>query len=724
MPNKLEFLRDAFGASSSRVALHLRPTMFNSRILIASFVCLAGVFLALFATAAPFRDRLAADASRPRSPELPPHVRPARVIDAIGGGTLSNPVARNGYLYVGSGISVNTWNIADPTRPVYVGKTSQVPPLGPIRALATVGNYLYAVWNTPDTTGGLLIYSLDDPAHPLLVSTGNYFSHHFRRPFGLAASGIYVYLGDSENGLIVFDASDPLHPRFVTRIGDIYEFDTMVVVGDRLLTTGRTFLFDHLVHVIDISDPAHPRELGNVSVDGFNIVRVALTDGYALGVGNQLQVYDLHDPSNIELIFSTKIDVAFNAIRAGDVLYLAGATGIQVWDFATPSAPVLLRTVAMNSFLADQALDTPFGPMFLTHTDRGLILDVADPRNPMLAVEFPIPTGVAAKAVGFDANYAYVAQEAYGLSVIDPETFNLVGRYDADLPFNAGDRDMEDISVDSGRAYLAAWGFGVLIVNLADPTRPAELGRFPFPFATAIEAHGNHVYVASSTNGGIFRILDVSNPSAPRELSALATSKTMDLTVHGNYALLADESNLGGIGGLRIINVSDPANPSLVAHEVGCPYAEGLDVSADGNTVFVACGSDEAFHGTLRILDTTDKSNPVTLSNLILPGSRNLPDYNVPYSVRVVDNRAYVGNEYGVDELDVSDPSNPVYIGRRATGYSVRKLSLAPDGRLFAFAAEGGAFLLSEGPSPPGIIPRPRPTPRPLPSPHSPSRRR
>jgi hypothetical protein len=673
--------------------------MFNSRILIGFFVFLSGVFLALLATANPLRaDRPTYNASRRVSPEASTPVRPARVVGSIGGGTLSNPVARNGYLYVGSGISVNTWNIADPTKPVYVGRTSLAPPLGPIRALATVNDYLYAVWNTPDTTGGLLIYSLADPAHPVLVSTGNYFSHRFRRPIGLAVSGSYVYLGDSENGLVVFDVSDPLHPGFVTRIGDIGEFDAMAVFGDRLLTTGRTFLFDHLVHVIDISDPARPLELGSVSMSGVDIVRAVLADGYALGVGNQLQVYDLRDPSNIELIFSTKIDVAFNAIRAGDVLYLAGATGIQVWDFTTPSVPLLLRTVTMNSFLADQAFNAPFGPVFLTHLDRGLVLNVADRWNPELAAEFPIPIGVAAKAVGFDTDHAYLAQEAYGLSVIDPETFDLAGRYDAALPFNAGDRDVEDISIDSGRAYLAAWGFGVLTVNLADPAHPAELGRFPFPFATAIEAHGDQVYVASSTNGGIFKILDVSNPSAPQELASLATSKTMDLTMRGNYAFLADESNLGAIGGLRVINVSDPANPFVVAHEMGCPYAEGLDVSADGNTVFVACGSDDAFHGTLRILDTTDKSNPALLSNLILPGSRNLPDYNVPYTVSVVGAIAYVGNEYGVDEVDVSDPSHPIYITRHGTGYSVHKLSLAPDGRLFAFAAEGGTFLLSEGP--------------------------
>ena len=91
--------------------------------------------------------------------------------------------------------------------------------------------------------------------------------------------------------------------------------------------------------------------------------------------------------------------------------------------------------------------------------------------------------------------------EAYGFSVAD-EAFTPLARFDADLPFDGAARDVEDIDIDSGRAYLAVWGYGVII---ADPhaAPPVELGRFEFPFATTIEAHGDRVYVAASTNGGI-----------------------------------------------------------------------------------------------------------------------------------------------------------------------------------------------------------------------------
>jgi hypothetical protein len=611
----------------------------------------------------------------------------------VGGGSLSPPVAHNGYLYVGTGVTLSTWDMADPTQPAFAGRTSGSPATGPIRALAMVGDYLYAVWNSPEMTGGLIVYSLADPAHPQVVAEiEDYIEADFKRPSGLAVSANYLYIGDSENGVVVMDASDPLDPQPVTVVGGIYEFAAMAVFGDRLLTTGSNFLSDRVVNVIDISDPAAPALAGSTALDGTSVLRAALTDGYAIGVGFNLLVYDLHDPANIQQIFNTEIDLATQAIRAGNVLYLIGATGIQVWDFTTPSAPALLRTVAMDSFAPEQVVDAPFGPVILTHLDRGLVLGVVDPLNPTLASEFALPIGVAIHAAAFDASHAYFAQEGYGLSVVDPATLELVGRYDADLPFDLGARDMEDISVDGGRAYLAAWGYGVLIADLTDPAHPTELGRFPFDFATAIEAHGDRVYVASSTNGGIFRILDVSDPAAPQELGAINTSKTLDLTVRGDYAFLSDQADFGD-GGLRIVDVSVPATPVVVGQELGCTYADGIDVSADGNTVYMACASDEESHGTLRIVDTTDKAHPALIGSLTLPGSATLPDYNVGHAVRVVGNVAYVGHEFGVDEVDISDPALPVQITRHETGYFVRSLAVAPDGRVFAFASEAGTYV-------------------------------
>ncbi len=613
----------------------------------------------------------------------------------VGGGSLSPPVTHGNYLYIGTGATVSVWNMADPTHPVYAGRSSATPAHGPVSALAIVGDYLYAGWSSPDGSGGITIYSLADPGQPTGVGEfDDYVVSNYKGPIGLAASGAYLYIGDSQNGLFVADASNRLAPTVIGTVGGVYEFDAMAVFGTQLLTSGNSFIGGRLVHVIDVSAPTMPTLAGTASLDGSSVLRAVLTDGYAIGVGNDLLVYDVHNPANIIQVFSAPIDQATGAIRNGNTLYLVGDSGIQVWNFTTPGAPALLRTVPMPTFAPDQAALTPFGPLILTHTDRGVLLDAIDPANPTLAASFPLPIGVGVHAGAIDANHAWFAEEGYGLGVADASTLAPVGRYDANLPASLAARDMEDISVDAGHAYLAAWGYGVLIADLADPANPVELGRYQFPFATAIEAHGNRVYVASTTNGGVFKILDVSNPAAPQELGELATSQTYDLTVRGNYAYLVDGSAFGA-GGLRVVDVSNPASPLLVGQDAGCSEANGVDVSADGNTTYIACATDENFANALRIVDTTDKAHPVVLGSITLPGSLGLPDYNNAHSVVVVGNIAYVGNEDGLDEIDVSHPAAPVWSARHETGFAVRKVERAADGRIFAFTSLAGVYVFA-----------------------------
>jgi hypothetical protein len=614
-------------------------------------------------------------------------------VDA-GGGALSSPAVHGNYLYVGTGATVNVWDMSDPAQPAYVGRTGASPAPGPISSLAVVGDYLYAAWSSMGTSAGITIYSLADPAHPVgAAEYDDYVTSEFFGPVGLVASGGNLYLGDAQNGLFVLETSNPTAPSVIGQTSDIYAFDAMAINGTQLLTSGSSFLGDRLVYAIDVSTPSAPSVEGSAVLNGGSVLRAVLTDGYAIGVGNDLLVYDTHDGANITQVYSTPIDQATGAIRLGNVLYLVGDSGIQVWDFTTPGAPSLIRTVAAPTFAPDQTAVTPFGPLVLTHTDRAVLLGTADPLQPTLEAQFTVPVGVAVHAAGFDGTHAYFAEEGYGLGVADGTTLAPIGRYDADLPPFLAARDMEDISVDAGRAYIAAWGYGVLIADLANPGAPTELGRFEFPFASAIEAHGDRVYVASTTNGGIFKVLDVSNPASPQELGSILTSQTYDLTVRGNYAFLVDGADFGD-GGLRIVDVSNPAAPTVVGQEQSCPYANGVYVSDDGNTAYIACGSDTSFANALQVVDTSNKAQPLLLGSVTLPGlPPNLTDYNVAHSVVVVGSTAYVGNEFGLDEVDVGNPATPMWSVRHDTGYFVRKVERAPDGRIFAFTSIGGVFV-------------------------------
>lgn len=615
-----------------------------------------------------------------------------------GGGAVSMPVLQGGYLYVATGATVNTWKVSDPAHPVYVGRTGSMPAAGTVTGLAAVGASLYAGWSNPDGSAGVSILSLADPAHPAKVAEfDDYVDSAFRGRLALAASGTHVYLVDDQNGAFVLDASNPLAPTVVGQTGGVFVAEGAALFGNHLFVTGSDFLGGRDVVAVDVSNPASPAVMGSTSLDGLAVLHVIPTDGYAFGVGNDLIVYDTSDPSNMTQIADVPIDVATGAARIGNTLYLIGNSGVQVWDISTPSAPQYARTVAMPTFAPDQVAVTTLGPLVLTHTDRAVLIDASDTQHPSLRAQFTVPVGVSAHAAAFDAAHVYFGEEGYGIGVADRNSLAPVGRFDANLPADLAARDIEDIAVDVGHAYLAVWGYGVIIADLANPAAPVELGRVEFPYASAIEAHGDRVYASSTTNGGIFTIIDVSDPTAPVELGSLLTSQTFDLTVRGNYAYLADGAAFGD-GGLRVVDVSDPTSPTLTGQDTGCPYAGGLFVSADGNTTYIACEADENFVNALRIVDTHDKSQPTLIGTIALPGSAALPDYNAAHAVVVIGETAYVGNENGVDQIDVSHPDAPAWRHRDATAWAVRKLALSPDGRLFAFAGPGGVYVYAPVP--------------------------
>jgi hypothetical protein len=131
----------------------------------------------------------------------------------------------------------------------------------------------------------------------------------------------------------------------------------------------------------------------------------------------------------------------------------------------------------------------------------------------------------------------------------------------------------------------------------------------------------------------------------------------------------------------------------LLGQETGCTSAMGVDVSPDGNVVYIACASDENFANALRIVDATDKTNPVVIGSVALPGASDDSPFNTVYSVVADGAVAYVGNDYGIDEVDIADPTAPAFTTRHETGYSVRSVTKAPDGRVFAFAGEAGVFV-------------------------------
>ena len=108
-------------------------------------------------------------------------------------------------------------------------------------------------------------------------------------------------------------------------------------------------------------------------------------------------------------------------------------------------------------------------------------------------------------------------------------------------------------------------------------------------------AVGTYVYLAAGTAG--LRVIDVADPSKPVEIGSYDTpGRAYSLAVAGDYAYLMD-------GDLRIIDISDPTVPALVGF---------YDLPESGTAGHVAIQGDQAFvtGSDFRVLDISNPAAP------------------------------------------------------------------------------------------------------------------
>src|SRR3546814_1388572 len=132
-------------------------------------------------------------------------------------------------------------------------------------------------------------------------------------------------------------------------------------------------------------------------------------------------------------------------------------------------------------------------------------------------------------------------------------------------------------------AWLAAWGYGLIGVDLTDPAAPVETGNVPFKFAAVLDVAGQYAYVAKWTNGGLFGVADISDPAAPALVwqGGLA-NQPYALEVDGSHVYMAESSESGHAdrGGLRLYHIANPPAQGEVSppHDIGrahCREREG-----------------------------------------------------------------------------------------------------------------------------------------------------
>jgi hypothetical protein len=603
--------------------------------------------------------------------------------------------------YLGIGASFATIDISDPAAPERLWQSEVLP--GRPAAIAVQPGLAFVRVGTE-----LWIYNVSDPAQPDLVGKMNGVSGD------LIAAGESVFtfaVGGEMSTLLAINVSDPAHPAEAGR-RQVTSNTRMAVSQDilYLASGGGAPNARNSPGILELVDPANlERTLSEIPLGAASNYALAVENNFVFVVENRhfekpdlLVILEISDPAHPREVARLELDIeqTISGIVASDKsLFLLSRsfphsgcpTSIHVIGTTDPAVPQVLVRLDPQSCFNHFAV---VGDKLAATSERGLeIFNIGD--LPNIA-----PSGVSAPngflSVGRVALYkdlAYLFTTAGGnrlarLKVMDvasipPELLNGDG-------LELGDPEpsiFEGLSVRGERLF----GLGPTAVDISDPASPRmavgdigasdKEGVFYWPPPVLVE---NALYTGLLTNtpdglriGGGLGIVDVSDPTSPILLNRVP----MEGFTVSAMAAVDKRLIVYSEPRLRVYDVSDPFNPVEVA---------GLDLSLTeptmdiaGDTVYLASRSDD--HPTLVAVDISDPTRLAEVNRFELPE----PDY--VKKIVASGETIYIHlDKGGIVAVNVSEEFNPYLSGKFTFPIS----DFAVAGNLLYLAAEDAGLLI------------------------------
>jgi hypothetical protein len=509
------------------------------------------------------------------------------------------------------------------------------------------------------------------------------------------------------NGIEIWNIADSTHPVYRNVIpygvGDFAIVDTFLYFG-----SWGTF------YAYSIANAASPYELGRCADSGY-VTTATKNVAVLRELDDVLGFIDVSNPAAPHRV-GTYPSYALDADARGSIccaaIYWSTDDDHFRFEVLDISDPANVRRIGSIDSVGgwDIHLSGPFAFVsgFQTSEWEFTIVDVQDSTQPHVVSSCATPSNNYGVWADWTSDRAFVA-DMTGLAVVDISNINSPV-YDTTLL--AAD-EAQDVWLDGSRAYIADYAAGLRILDVADPAQPTDLGGIDSINSVTQSAVGRDSFAFIGwAQPPYLRTIDVTDPSRPRTAGGCRVFDwPADMVLRDSLLYVAQAYRF------QVVNVARPRQPVLVGScvtmdgtefglaiqdsfaymmsgwlqivNVARPDSPFIVSTTSGGATGIAVRDTFAYvpnvYDTLWVYSVADPAHPRILSSS--------PTSVWPKDVALGVSTLYVGTvDNHVDIFELSDPAQPVRVGRITAASDVNRLWYA-DGKLYAATWDAGVAI-------------------------------
>ncbi len=251
----------------------------------------------------------------------------------------------------------------------------------------------------------------------------------------LAISGSYLFVAGSgyppAPALHIFEISDPAHPVDLGYQDGGGALTGISVSGSYAYVSTSYFGggYDLSTRILDVSNPTNPVMVGRIDGPWQN---GSIDGGFAYLVGSVLQVFDVNHPETAVALGQSGLPWGYSGsiVARSGYVYLIHVYGLSVYDASDPANPRHVGGPVVAGVLGTSGLALSGNYPCVTDYTNGLwIADVSCPTNPVIIYHqyWSYPVTGSFLGVVASGNYAYVGGSGvWAFDISDPTNTTLV----------------------------------------------------------------------------------------------------------------------------------------------------------------------------------------------------------------------------------------------------------------------------------------------------------